>query len=335
MYKWRERLKHDPIEPLLNSGNKAIGFYAKRDLLREDVGPVKILWCLHEPKRILRNQRGDGSWHPPEKSEKYPAVGYGLIETFKHFRELVGKYEFDRTLPAIEAAAEYVLTRQSFEGDFRGFYADQYAPHYTGLLIELLVKAGYGWDPRVEEAVRWLLKVRQGDGGWVYPGLTGGLTWKEEAFISSHYAETLRFDPRHPSSHNITGMALRGLACHPEYAHSAEARRAGELLASRFLRPDAYTSYSAADNWVRFQYPYWWNNLVMALDSMSRIGFTTDNPQVKRGMDWFVEHQSGDGLWENSYRNGAKKIETEKAQDDRLWVTFAICRVFSRLENEC
>ena len=333
MDEWRERLRQDPIEPLLSSGHKAIGFYVNRDLLREDVSPVETLWGLPEPKRLLRNQRGDGSWRPPEKSEKYPAVGYGLIETFKHLRELVGRYEFDRTQPAIEAAAEYVLTRQSGEGDFRGFYADQYAPHYTGLLVELLVKAGYGGDPRVEEAVRWLLRVRQGDGGWVYPGLTGGLSWKEEVFISSHYAETLRFDPRHPSSHNITGMALRALACYPEYAHSAEAIVAGELLASRFLQPDAYNSYNSADNWVRFQYPYWWNNLVMALDSMSRIGFTTDHPQVKRGMDWLVEHQSGDGLWENSYRKGAKKIDTEKAQEDRLWVTLAICSVLSRLEK--
>ena len=130
-----------------------------------------------------------------------------------------------------------------------------------------------------------------------------------------------------------TGMASHALACHPKYAHSAEARGAGELLASRFLQPDAYNSYNTADNWVRFQYPYWWNNLVMALDSMSRIGFTTDHPQVKRGMDLLVEHQSGDGLWENSYRKGAKKIETEKAQEDRLWVTLAICSVLSRLEK--
>jgi len=142
---------------------------------------------------------------PPEKFEKYPAVGYGLIETFKHLREIVGRYEFDRTQPATEAAAEYVLTRLSGEGDFRGFYADQYTPHYTRLLVELLVKAGYDGDPWVEEEVRWLIRVRQEDGGWVYSGLTKGLSWKEEVFISSHYAETLRFDPRHPSSHKIQG----------------------------------------------------------------------------------------------------------------------------------
>jgi len=331
---WRERLRLDPMAPLLGSRSNAIIFYAKRDLLGGDVGSVEKIWGLPEPRRLLRNQRGDGSWGATGKNPaKYPDVKYGLIETFKRLRELVGKYELNRTHSAIEAAAEYIFIYQTGEGDFRGFYADQYAPHYTGLLIELLAKAGYGDDPRIEEAVKWLIRVRQGDGGWVYPGLTAKLSWEEETHISSHHAETLRFDPRHPSSHNITGMALRGLACHPRYAHTEEVKKAGELLASRFFQPDAYTSYKAADYWVRFQYPFWWNNLIMALDSLAIIGFTTDHPQVKKGLDWLIEHQSGDGLWENSYRKDAKKNAARKAGEDRLWVTLAICRVFSRLEK--
>jgi squalene cyclase len=256
-----------------------------------------------------------------------------LIETFKRLREFVGKYELDRTHPAIEAAAEYIFTYQSEEGDFRGFYVDQYAPHYTGLIVELLTKAGYGRDARVGEAINWLVKVRQSDGGWAYPGLTEKLSWEEEVYISSHHSETIQFDPSRPFSHNITGMAIRALACHPDYAHTEEAITAGELLASRFFQPDLYNSYKAADYWFRFQYPFWWNNLAMALDSLSRIGFSANHPQIKKGLTWLMDHQSEDSLWENSYRKGAKKIGTEKAWEDRLWVTLAICRVFHRLWN--
>ena len=331
---WRGRLRHDPVNPLLDSGSEAVRFYAKRDLLGEDAGSVRTLWDLPEPRRLLRSQRGDGSWGASgKKIEEYPAVKYGLIETFKRLRVLAGKYELDVTHPAIGAAAEYIFTCQSDEGDFRGFYVDQYTPHYTGLIVELLTKAGYGEDPRVEEAVKWLIRVRQRDGGWVYPGQTEKLSWEEETFVSSHHAEKLQFDPSHPSSHSVTGMAIRALAYHHRYAHTEEAKKAGELLASRFFQPDTYNSYKAADYWVRFQYPYWWNNLAMALDSLSQIGFTADNPHVKGGLDWLAEHQSEDGLWENSYRKGAKKIETEKAGEDRLWVTLAVCRMFSKLEK--
>ena len=91
-----------------------------------------------------------------------------------------------------------------------------------------------------------------------------------------------------------------------------------EIPASRFFQKDAYTSYEAADNWVRFLYPWWWNNLPMALDSLSRIGFTADHLKVREGLQWLAEHQSTDGLWENSYKKGAKKYETETAAEGRL-----------------
>ena len=332
---WGAKMRIDPVKPLLNYNSPAIRYYARRDLLGEDVEPIQTLRGQPEAKKLLRNQRGDGSWVPAGKNwEKYPAVKYGLIETFRRLRELVGKYELDRTHPAVDAAAEYVFTCQTGEDDFRGFYADQYAPHYTGLLTELLTKAGYGEDPRVEKAIRWLIGVRQRDGGWLYPPLGAKLSWKEQVHISCHNAEVLPFDPSHPSSHNVTGMALRGPACHPRFAHMPEAKKAGELLASRFFQPDAYKSYEAADNWVRFQYPYWWNNLVMALDSLSRIGFTADHPKVREGLDWLDDHQSPDGLWENSYRKGAKKIETEHAAEGKLWVSLAICRVFKTYEKK-
>jgi hypothetical protein len=334
MQTWRERLKHDPVKPLTSCAYTAIRYYAGHDLLGEDVEPIQTLWSQPEAKKLLRNQRGDGSWaYPGKDPEKYPDVKYSLLETFKRLRGIVGKYELDKSHPAVEAAAEYVFTCQTPEGDFRGIYVDQYSPHYTGVIIELLVKAGYGGDPRVEDAIRWLIRVKQRDGGWAYPGLTAGLNWEEGARITSQHAETLPFDPSKPFSHSVTGMALRGLACHPKYAHSPDAAKAGELLASRFFKPDTYNSFRAADYWLRFQYPFWWNNLVMALNSLQKIGFKEDHPRVAEALDWLIEHQSGDGLWDYSYRKESRKIDTEKARDERRWVTLAICRVFEGFER--
>ena len=129
-------------------------------------------------------------------------------------------------------------------------------------------------------------------------------------------------------------MTLRAFACHPEYRHYKEAYRAGELLASRFFKPNVYNTYKAADNWVRFQYPFWWNNLIMGLDSLSLIGFTPEHPRVAKGLDWFIDNQCDDGLWDNSYKKSAKKIDTGKAREDRQWITYAICNVFKRYYGE-
>jgi len=335
MQDWTEGLSYDPVKSLIDCAYPAIRYYTRRDLLGERVEPIQTLWGLPEPKKLLRHQREDGSWTvPPNYSEKYPDVNYHLIETFRRLRELVGKYELDRSHNAVESAAEFVFTCQTGEGDIRGFYVDQYAPHYTGLYVELLIRSGYGGDPRVERAVKWLVGVRQEDGGWLYPPLGTKMSWTDEVYISCHHAESAPFYPSHTSSHNVTGMALRGLACHTQYAHTSEAKKAGEFLAGRFFKKDSYTSYEAGDYWVRFLYPWWWNNLVMALDSLRRIGLTTDHPKVREGIEWLIDHQSQDGLWENSYKKGAKKYETESAAEGRLWVSLAICRVLKMYEKE-
>ena len=328
MQTWRERLRYDPVDLLADCAYPAIRYYTRRDLLDETVEPIQTLWVFPDPLKLLRHQRCDGSWTlSPNYQEKSPDVNYPLVETFRRLRELVGKHELERSHPAISSAAEFVFTCQTLEGDIRGFYVDQYAPHYTGLYIELLVRAGYGDDPRIKRAIEWLTSHRQGDGGWVYPPLAAGISWAEQVYISGHHAEAIPFNAAKPSSHNITGMTLRGLVCHPMYASIPEARRTGEFLASRLFQKDSYSSYEAGDYWVRFLYPWWWNNLIMALESLQRIGFTSNHPKVHEGLKWFAEHQSPDGLWENSYKKGAKKYETESAAENRLWVSLAICRV--------
>ena len=149
--------------------------------------------------------------------------------------------------------------------------------------------------------------------------------------LSSEVAEPIQPDRSKPFSHNATGMILRAFAVHPQYRHSEAAHTAAGLLAGRFFQPDAYTSYQAASYWLRFEYPFWWNNLVAALDSISRIGPPGAHAQVKLALDWLVEHQESSGLWKTSY---AKPDEAEKDNANtramKPWVSLAICRVLRR-----
>ena len=329
---WREKLRCDPIETLAGSQYEAVRYFTERDLLTEDVEHVSILWDLPEPRKLLRRQQEDGSWaYPGRNPERYPDVNYSLVETYKRLRLLVGKYGFDRSHSSIERAAEYVLSCQTEEGDIRGVYASQYHPHYDGVFLEYLIKAGYQDDTRVERCLAWLLSVRMDDGGWAHPMLTEGLSWDESTRLSTTSAPVIPFDRTRASCNLVTGMTLRAFACHPEYRHREEPRRAGELLSSRFFEANVYNTYKAADNWVRFQYPFWWNNLLMAVDSLSRLGFKDEHPKVAEALNWFATHQRGDGLWEDSYKKGAKRVDTERAREGRQWISLAICRVFKRI----
>jgi len=331
MDNWQKSLKFDPLTPLLSSKNEAIQYFVRHDLLGEQVGPVQHLWQLPEAQRILKKQLANGAW-PRSGENKHPAINYQLIETWRYFRYLVEQFGFTRQHPQAASAAEFLFACQTQEGDIRGFLANQYATYYTGAIMALLIQAGYADDPRIEKGFQWLLRMRQNDQGWTIPLITHKLDRETQYRLTSEYAEPLEPDRSKPFSHNWTGMVLRAFAVHPMYCHSEAALVAAQLLKSRFFQADSYTSYQAASYWVRFEYPFWWNNLVTALDSLSLMGFSREDDQIKRALDWLIDRQEKDGLWKVSYANPEKdEKQTAKAREMKLWVSLAICRVFKRL----
>ncbi len=316
---------YDPIKPLLASNNMAISYYTERDLLDNDAGSIEIIWNLPEVQKIIKKQQTNGSWKSGSKA--------GLLEAWRQLRFLIDSYEMNKFHPAIEKAAEFVFSCQSSERDFRGILANQYAPYYTGAILYLLIKAGYQDDPRVEQGMQWLLKMRQEDGGWVIgsPGMID-YKWKDVCRLTSQWTDEpeKNFDRTQPFSAAGTGMAIRAFAVHSRYRHSAPALKAAALLKSKFLHKDNWSWYEHPDNWIRFQYPYWWNHLVSALDALSLIGVPKEDKDIKRALQWFIGHQQPDGLWNISYSKIHKISENSKTADERLWISLSICRIFKR-----
>ena len=315
---WLEALRFNPLPPLLESGNETITFFAKRDLLGQDAGPVEQLWDSDTVARLLRKQQGNGSWEyrgakPGLRSQE----DYDQLETYRIVGELVERHGLTRKHPSMERAAEFLFNRQTPEGDFRGIYGRQYTPNYSAGILELLVKAGYERDPRAERAFEWLLSMRQKDGGWAIPirTLAVGLT---HAVMQSR---TIEPDKSRPSSHMATGIVLRAFAAHSTHRKSKEARTAGELLASQLLKRDRYPDRADVSYWTKFTFPFWFTDLLSALDSLSLLGFTAQHAEIRKGLDWLVSRQQPDGLWD---------VERLKHSSDILSIALAICRVFCR-----
>ena len=258
----------------------------------------------------------------------YPLHHYGLVETFKRFRLLVEQYRLTREHTGVEKAAEFLFSCQTEDGDIRGILGNQYATYYTGAIMAHLIEAGYVDDPRIEKGFRWLLSMRQDDGGWTIPLLTHKLDRETSNRLTSEEVEPLEPDRSKPFSHNWTDMVLRAFVSHPRYRLTPEARAAGELLKSRFFKPDVYSSYRAASYWVRFA--FWWPNLVTSLDSLSKMGFTKDDPDINAALDWLVEHQEPDGLWNLTYVEGKRAPDNEANRERRLWLSLKISHILKR-----
>jgi hypothetical protein len=324
------RLKYDPLPGLLAAEEEALLHFARRDLLDDSEDSPLALWDLPVVRRTLGKQELDGSWTSRSSRVKPGASNYRLIETWKALRILVDMYGMSREHPALGRAAEYVLSCQTEEGDLRGFIGNQYATYYTGALLGLLIRAGYGDDARVTKGMEWLLSMRQDDGGWSVPIITHGFNGKRMYELTTRVLDPVKPDRSRPFSHNANGMVLRAFAAHATYRAHQGARAAATLQKTRFFEKDRYSSYQSADYWVKFQYPFWWNNLVASLDAISMIDDTVDAP-MERAIGWLVENQQRDGLWNTTYAKGG--IAGSQSPGARLWVTLAICRILKRIHG--
>jgi hypothetical protein len=172
--------------------------------------------------------------------------------------------------------------------------------------------------------MEWLLSMRQNDGGWTIPYLTHSYDRETWFKMTTQPMEPVLPDRTKPFSHNWTDMVLRAFAAHPKYKKSPEAKTAAILLKSSFFQPDAYDSYKDAYYWTRFL--FWWPNLLTALESLHLLGFTRDDPDIQKGLNWFIENQQPDGLWKLESIRAAKPEDME----ERQWLALRICRVLKR-----
>ena len=322
---WIQWLPINPLTGLLAWDNPALAYFVQRDLMGEAVPPAEKLWGIPVAARLFLKQQEDGSWRYPGKSyDSTAGTNYDLLETFRSLRVLVEMYGFDRRHPALQKASDYIFSCQTAEGDVRGILGNQYMPYYHGAILELLIKAGYAEDTRVIRGLEWLLAMRQTDGGWIVP--VQAVPSKERT-RDLWPGRAIPPDRSRPFSHLATGMVLRAFAAHPVYRRHPDALAAASLLKGRFFLADKYHDRQAPAYWLKFQYPFWWANLLTGLDTLARMGFQAADEDVRRGLNWFAANQGPDGLWEHGYGAG------KGAHALRLWVALAVGRVFRRFHR--
>jgi hypothetical protein len=322
MFSWLEYFKYNPIHPLLNSGNLAIEYFVHRDILEEAVPEVSVIWNMDLPKKLIRKQTDAGFWKYPSQPRKEirRKENYNQLETFRNLAILIEKFGFNNSHLVVKKAAEYLYKCQTEEGDFRGIYGNQYATTYTPAIMELLIKAGYGRDPHIEQGFKWLLSQRQDDGGWAIPLRTKKISYKDALKLD----EPIQTDPTKPFSHLVTGMVLRAFAAHKKYRKSEEAKKAANLMISRLFKPDKYTDRRSIDFWTRVSYPFWFTDILTTLDSLSMMNYSIEAPEIRNSCDILVSKQKNNGLFDLKIVRGGDK-------DSKYWIGLIVSLIVKRL----
>ncbi len=303
MTAWTEVLKANPIPELLESGDIGLINRIQRDLLDGDVEymdePV-----IDDPnyKNYIRRQKPDGSWRETGRKKNEP--NWTFITTLRTLYCLLdlganGDEEiFDK-------GARYIIGTQTPDGDFRGAYGEDIpSPKYTGMTAEVFFRGGKKYHEYAYLALDWLHNIRRNDGGWAIPILRSK-------------------SRKDPSSHVVTGMALRGFVANPKKKYAKESKKVGEILASRIFQPDKYPDRRGPEYWGKLSYPFWFTDALSVLDVLGRHGFDLSTGKMQRAFDWILKQQDEKGYWHSDFRRN--KMEPDP------WLTYAALRTIKFL----
>jgi hypothetical protein len=347
---WRARLGSDPIPRLLREGSPSILARIRRDLIDDAEAPTAAeVWTYPEVKAHARKIESDGSFaaRTAEKSlgsAKF-AASLATLRAIDRFADMGARdttevvvidgqpgaskkkapVDKDSLSAPLRKAVDFLLKSQTTDGGIADLAlaetptgrAKAVALHFQGWALSALARVGFEGDPRVEKGFQYLLERRQDDGGWAWRGV--------------------RTDsPARPSSHLVTGMVLRALASSSTLRISREARRAAELLATRFLQPDRYPDRKAPSYWEVLTEPRFYTDVLDALDTVTAIGLGKENSGVRTAEAYIRSRQSPDGLWYpgppvKGDLAGAKVERTAKDVEVAIWLTLRVLVVLRRI----
>ena len=93
-----EQKMKEAINTLLDTGNKAIITFTKKDLLGEEVN-IEELLTLPRLNKILKKQQPNGSWiYPNKKAILRSPTNYNQYQAYKTVAELVEFYGLNKNM---------------------------------------------------------------------------------------------------------------------------------------------------------------------------------------------------------------------------------------------
>ena len=336
---WRARLASDPIPRLLREGTPSVLARVRRDLIDDSEAPSAVeIASYPEVKALLRKLEKNGSFTPRATDKELGGPKFAkclaTLRSLDRLADLGLRVEGKSSVASqLHQIADFLLASQASDGGIGDLTLAEnpkgrgkaVALHFQGWALSALCRAGFENDARVEKGFRFLLSLRQDDGGWAWRGVRTDSAAR-------------------PSSHLITGMVLRAFASSKDKRGSREARRAAELLATRFLQPDRYEDRKAPSYWEFLTEPRFYTDVLDALDTITSIGLGKENSGVRTAEAYLRSRQAKDGLWfpgtpvkgdsalsRNPLRESAKAPKDAKDVAEAIGLTLRVLVVLRKI----
>jgi hypothetical protein len=192
-------------------------------------------------------------------------------------------------------------------------------PCLTGNLTWALRRCGYGSDPRVRQAIDWIVRYQRFDDGVADP--PSG--WPYDTYEMCWGRHTC---------HMGVVKALKALAEIPASERSEGVRSAIDQGAEYLLRHHIHKcSHELAKvskpGWRRFSFPRMWQtDLLEVLGILTRLGHRDE--RMREAVEVVISKQDQDGRWRLADTfNGKFLVDIEEKGTPSKWVTLNALRV--------
>ncbi|MGA9351338.1 MAG: hypothetical protein WBW48_21375 [Anaerolineae bacterium] len=297
MANWKDLLKADPTDWLLELDNSSVRYFTLTDILERPTGSPEVSEARaaipgsKDVQAIFARQDPTGWWDTPERATGIKRASGQLLILSR-----LGVPPDERT----HRGCEFVLSKPWLP--MRRPVC--IVPCYTANCLRFLAHFGYGDDPRVDEGWRAMIERLEQDDGLI--------CW---------------YQKQHPC-HWLAVKALWAFAAAPKGwdVRGAIARTAEALLSHDF----DFEGEEAC--WLRFGFPwYFQSDLLDALEALAACGYAAD-PRFWTLVQHVVKKQQDDGRWFKE--GGSTAVRIERNGQPSKWITLKALHVLKQFGEE-
>jgi hypothetical protein len=335
MEQWKNRLKADPTDWLLEEENPSVRYFTLKDILGRPEDDQAVQDARQNIMRagmvpdILLMQREPAylKTYPGFYTRKYDGLVWSLIVLAE-----LGTAANEQ----IREQCEYLLahSQESQDGGFSmheavktgGGRLSEVIPCLTGNMVWSLIRLGYLDDPRVQKGLEWLTKFMR---------FNDGVESDPQVQPYGHYEPCWG---KH-TCHMGVVKALKALGAVPKEKRTAEIndtiQKAAEFMLIHHIYKRSHNlNRVSKPGWLKFGFP-----LMYQTDALEVLDILTEleirDSRMEEAVRAVIDKQDGMGRWklENSYNSDRLLIPFGQLNEQSKWITLRAMRVLKRYES--
>ncbi len=294
---FKDRFAIDPIQRILRSRTSQVKYFLYKNVFQMDQMSMHLKVTrreLNENRNRLRVLKELELFNPEKAFSEYPPEQQHVLQ-LNYLVSLLSEgrdYNCHKRMQDVQNIFIHILKHQKKDGSYPLPF------HLNAYLIETLLKYDFEGNRFVEQAIRWLVRQQNEDGGWGKAD-QGSDIW-------------------------VTLKVLSACSYHSVMREREKIKRGADYILNHYLLENKGGLLEGLQAWDQLSYGYegvksFRGCTLRVLEVLVRLGYTVENKTIRKMLNWLEEQQNIYGLW------SALPRQAPDITDD--WVSYRVIRV--------